>query len=305
MKILSVIAFLAFSYPAFALFPEPKEGIGSLNFAETDDYRVGDEWGKAPVTQDVLAKATPAFRRAALATARVGGATGFYLGKFNGIHVMATNHHVYPAAWGCLGSTIRFPLLNVAVTCEKFFGSWPEIDLALFGVRVGAADEAKLLAVAANFEFQSDVTPGQKLLTVGFGAAGNPTRNVVAGQDSDCYVFSNEYRKMPDPDRLNPGSYEAWSFANGCDGSHGDSGSAFVDRESGKVVGLIWTGSIPKSAKAQSSANLKRMFESNDRDIWSELTYGVPARKIGEYLRNLLGTNLPPETKATLQAVLE
>ena len=57
-------------------------------------YQVGSEWGKKPLSREGL-KAYPAsFKKAALATLRVGGATGFYIGEYNGYHLVATNHHV-------------------------------------------------------------------------------------------------------------------------------------------------------------------------------------------------------------------
>lgn len=273
----------------------------------SDDYRIGDEWGKKPVTIADLEHASPAFRRAALATAKTGGATGFYLGKFAGYYVMATNHHVFPAAWGCLGSTLRFPLLNISVRCSKFFGSWPEIDLALFAVDLSSADAAKLDAVAGNFAFREDLKKGEELLTIGFGIADNPNREEVAEQDADCKVFSGdgEYRLMGDPDEFNPGDYQAWSFSHGCDCSHGDSGSAMVDRNSGKVVGIIWTGRIPKKPAIQRSDYLQRLFESGGEEIWTELSYAVPAKKMGEFLAAQLNGSAPEDTKTMLRALLQ
>ncbi len=308
---LALALLLPFSQ-AHALLPklEPstyeKSGIGLAAFSGTDSYRLGDEWGKKAVTQADLANATPAFRRAALATANLGGGTSFYLGKFNGAHVMATNHHVMPSD-SCRSRTARFRLLGVNAACESFLGTWPEIDLTLFTVRLNASDEVKLAPVAGNFRLHNDVSAGQKLLTIGFGTAGNPTGALMANQDSDCYVFSEtgEYRQMADPDQFNPGSYRAWSFALGCDCSHGDSGSAIVDRESGQVVGIIWTGRIPKAREMQSSANLSKLFEEKQEAVWNQLTYAVPAKKIGELLQRLTESSLPDRTRGIFLEMLK
>lgn len=89
---------------------------------------------------------------------------------------------------------------------------------------------------------------------------------------------------MSDPDELNTGRHQVWSFANGCDVSHGDSGSAMVDLQTGEVVGLIWTGKIPKSTRVQSSEYLEELIENPNEDIWNELSYAVPAAKIKEVL---------------------
>ncbi len=291
-----LVASFFFGTSAWALLPSPKftkSGIGLTTASGTDSYRMGDEWGQSPVTAEILGRSPPAFRRAALATARVGGGTGFYLGKFNGRHVMATNHHVFPTNT-CNMRTVRFPFLGLNLACETFLGSWTDVDLTLFTVRVNPADEAKLLAVAGNFRLHEDVASGEKLMTIGFGVAGNSGGQLMANQDSDCYVFSptGEYRFMADPDQYNPGEYRAWSFALGCDVSHGDSGSAIVDRETSAVVGIIWTGRIPKSSEVQSSAYLNRMYQENAPGIWDQLSYAVPAKKIGEHLQRLTEGNL-------------
>ena len=272
-----------------------------------EDYRLGDEWGKIPVTAAVLQKATPAFRRAALATAKLGGGTAFYLGKFNGFHVMATNHHVCPAAYACLSEHAEFPFLKLSLKVNKYFGHWSDIDLALFAVEVKTAEDEKTLAkVAGNFAFKKDLTPGLDLLTIGYGVADNPNRVLVSNQDHDCRVFSakNDFHFMADPDDVNPSDYKAWSFANGCDVSHGDSGSAMIDRKSGEVLGIIWTGRIPKSSVVQSTAFLDHLLVSQGPEVWSQLSYAVPASKIGEYLTTVAAQATQAETKATLLSLL-
>ena len=229
--------------------------LSPMNSTLDSRYQIGSEWGKLPIVlSDLEGKDWP-FRRASLAAARTGGGTGFYLGTFAGHHVMATNHHVYPRESSCRFSQINFPLLNVRASCAKYLGTWNSIDLTLFTVRVSEGDVEKLEEVAANFAFDKPILKGDELVTAGFGTANNRRRRLMVNADSDCKVFSKdeEYRLMADPDDLNPGPYKAWSFANGCDVSHGDSGSAMVNRETGEVVGIIWTGRIPKSTKVQDS----------------------------------------------------
>ncbi len=314
--ILLLFAFIVPAPGAWALTPdlkfsEPKEGIGRgifspfANTPNIDDYRIGDEWGKKPVTLDELNRASPSFRRAALATAHIGPATGFYLGKFHGAHVMATNHHVFPID-NCSERTARFVLLGVNAHCETFLGTWEEVDLTLFTIHLSEQDEAKLLPVAGNFRMHEDIFAGEKLLTIGFGIAGNPTDQLMANQDSDCYVFSqaSDFRLMADPDKFNPASYRAWSFSLGCDVSHGDSGSAIVDRASSAVVGIIWTGRIPKSPSTQSSKFLTRMFQERQNGIWEDLSYAVPAKKIGELLQRLTEKSLPEQTRGIFLEML-
>ena len=263
--------------------------------SDRETYQIGTEFGKKPVTEATFTSESKVFERAARATARTSnGGTAFYLGKFNGEHVMATNHHVFEDDSSCSHSTITMPLLaknaQGRFECSHLIGSWDSIDFALFTIKVtNPDDDAQLAAVGRNVEFNSDLKRGELLLTIGFGVAENPRRTMMANQDSDCKVFSDdaEYRLLGDPDDLNPAPYKAWSFINGCDVSHGDSGSAMVDRTTGAVVGIIWTGKIPKKSEVRQPGYTDRILSTNSPEIWSELSMAVPARKIGEHLRML------------------
>jgi hypothetical protein len=271
------------------------------------DYRMGDEFGKTPVTAASLTTGTSAFRRAARATARIDGGTGFYLGKFAGAHVMATNHHVLSTMSG-VGRTATFPLLDdVQLPCKRLFGTWPTIDLTLVEVTMDAATEAKLTEVAANFTFYDEVKTGQSLITIGFGVAGNTDGVMMANQDADCRVLSKdgEYRRMADPDPIHHGPFEAWSFSHACDVSYGDSGSAMVDRKTGLPVGILWTGRFPKQARVQSSAYLQELLGTDQADVWTEMNYAVPATKIRELIESEVAATSPAdETRAVLQALI-
>jgi hypothetical protein len=129
---------------------------------------------------------------------------------------------------------------------------------------------------------------------------------MVANQDSDCKVFSEtgDFRKLADPDDFNPGPDKVWSFANACDVSHGDSGSAYVDHRTGDLIGLVWTGRIPKSPQVASSAYLDGMLAAKSPDIWKELSYTVPAASIRDGLKAALSGPLSADAAATIKAVL-
>jgi len=239
-------AFLIFSIfaqantPLNQKIPNSLERIFEFGFSSKETYQIGEEWGKKPVTAADL-DSDIHYRRMALSTARTSnGATSFYLGEFNGKHIMATNHHVCPNSYSCSGP-IHFPLLGIYASIIEFYGTWPEIDLALFAIDPNPANAAALNAVASPFAFNKNIYHGEPLVTIGFGIAENPNYVLMGNRDSDCKVFSAdaEYRLMADPDALNPGDYKAWSFANGCDVSHGDSGSAMMDRNTGEVIGII------------------------------------------------------------------
>ncbi len=278
-----------------------------LEYGDPADYQIGSEFGKHAVTPQELAQASAEFQRTAKATAHVAGATGFFLGKFNGELVMATNHHVVPKPLLCRGKSVEFKQLGIRTECERALGSWPEIDLALFTIRVEDPKKREaLLAVARNFSYEVPVRKGTALMTLGFGVAANPRDELMANQDSDCRVFSNDsdFRLMGDPDQYNPGDYKAWSFAIGCEVSHGDSGSAIVDRGTGEIIGIVWTGAIPKKGEVQNSRRLKKWFKDNDPRIWEELTFAVPSPKIQTYLLEYVKKHRVPSRDArTIKAV--
>ncbi len=265
--------------------PFDQTTINTLSDVET--YRIGSEWGKKPVTAVSMQNANGAFQRAAYATASIAsGGTGFYLGKFNGMHVLATNHHVCEIGAQCLNTFAKFTALNRQYKLIKFLSTFKNIDLTLLQMDVPAADEAGLSRIAQNFAFKKDLGLAEPLLTIGYGIGGNPNRNMMANQDSDCLSFSKpgEYRYLKDPDDLNPGPDEVWSFANGCDVSHGDSGSAMVDRSTSEVMGIIWTGKIPKNKRIQNSVYVQNLLKQPNEDIWTELSYAVPAAKMAPYI---------------------
>lgn len=281
----------------------------ALPYGDEETYRTGDEWGKKPVVQQELSQKPVSFQRAAYATAHVGSATGFYLGQFNGYYIMATNHHVCPRESACLGKSVNFPLLNLNFTINKFFGHWSDIDLALFAIDVKTQEQSQVLTkVAANFAFNEHLHQDQELITIGFGIGGNLDRKMMANEDSDCRILSgyDEYKFLPDPDELNPADYKAWTFIHGCDVSHGDSGSAMVDRKTGHVLGIVWTGRIPKSTTAQSSVAIEQMERQNDPALWKELNYAVPAIKMKDFFVELLRSgNLNKDVANTLQALID
>jgi S1-C subfamily serine protease len=276
-------------------------------------YQIGPEWGKKVVTPESLKSENPVFQKTAKRTAQFGGfmgsATAFYLGKFNGQHVMATNYHVVTTAEDCSSSRATFTMLNNKIfPCEKFLGSWSDVDYALVTIKVKPEDEKLLEGIGQNMAFHSNIHAGEKLLTIGHGFADNPNQKMVANRDSDCMVYSQkgDIRFMADPDDVNPGDYSVWSFANGCDVSHGDSGSAMVDRDTGDIVGIIWTGRVPKEAKVQDPAYLADIFSHNSDDIWKQLSYAVPSFKIKEVLLKAIENGeVDVDSEETLRQILK
>ncbi len=263
--------------------------------ASIEDYQIGSAWGKTPVTQSDIDGGSAVFKRAALATAKVnlgfGSATAFVLGEKDGAVLFATNHHVIENQASCSAARLSFEFLGLKrLACDAVIDTNTDLDLTIFTIKDLSEDaKTKLLAVAKSFATLSPVK-GTNLLTIGYGVAGNSGGRLMAGQDEDCKTFSpdGETRFMADPDEFNPGPYKSWMFASGCDVSHGDSGSAVVDRSTGNVVGILTTGKIPKNPKVREAAYLKSIFDEASEDVWKELSYVVPASKIHEILGHLI-----------------
>lgn len=315
-------------------------------------YQLGSEWGKVPVqAAEVDGLSTP-LARIAQATARVryvlpemymgAGektmATAWYAGQFDATHVMATNFHVAEDLRDrdCLfqprdeetkkiqfESKIWFELTQNSslsgerLECDHVIGRWKEIDFALLAMKAPSSDAAQRLAgLGRNFAWKPEIHRGQALLTVGFGLAFNDESVMMKNEDADCRVLSgdNEFRQLLDPDTINPGGYAAWSFAHGCDISHGDSGSAFADRQSGDLIGIVWTAGTSDAGHpdwVRDSNLLARLMELHPENLWgvlsgdgkryqtqAELAYSVPAAKIQERLLELLKAAIPADAAA-------
>lgn len=258
---------------------------------EIADYQIGPEWDKKIVNTKYLETATPQFKKAAAATAKVsfllGGATAFALGEKDGVIRLATNHHVIEGEKDCGEATISFPLLKINnLRCATIIGTWTDIDLTVFTI-TGYTEEQRtaILAVATDFSYDAPIRKGESLMTIGFGIAGNSAmRNMMADTGSDCKIYSkdDDTRFVSDPDEVNPGPYKVWALSVGCDVSHGDSGSAMFDKETGAVVGILSTGKIPKNKVVLSRQWLDDQYTSDGEGVWKELTLAVPASKISE-----------------------
>jgi hypothetical protein len=268
------------------------------------DYQVGDIWGKTEMAR--LDQLPPYADKIAQVTARVGGGTGWFVGFFGGKGIMASNHHVCDGGRGCQkGSKVFFPLKNISLTVEDYYGSWTDTDIALFSVTVPSTQVEFFKDNARPFRFERDLTLDLPLMTFGFGVAGNSKRSLMGGFDEDCRVLSEETRFIADPDEFNPGPYKVYSFANGCDVSHGDSGSAMVDRTNGDVVGIIWTGRIPKNKNAQSSDYIRQAQDSKSEFVWKEMSYGAPATEIKKVFQKVLSTTKNQGLKVVLADMLD
>lgn len=255
------------------------------------NYQIGPEWGRFDITDEVMGRAAPEFQKLVGSTASVGGATGFYLGVHNGIHVMATNNHVIKDSSGCALKMVTFQGKAGQILegiCRRVIGTWKDVDFTLFEAGFSTANAPHLVGRESKIRFDAPIQKGHELMMAGFGVAGSDRYHHFRGTyDSDCKVYSkdDEFRFMSDPDQVNPGEGKVWLFALGCDISHGDSGSAIAARDNGDLIGIISTGRIPKNVKVRETGYLDRIYADSAEDVWGELSYAVPAAKIAEYMR--------------------
>jgi hypothetical protein len=270
----------------------------SLNNSEDEslfDYQIGPKWDKIIVDPSQQEGTHSVVTRTANATARLTvmftTATGFIIGEKAGRVLIATNHHVIEDQNFCDETKVSFESLGVhRLRCDEVILTDTTLDLTIFTLKgLEPKAQEKLLASALPLSKLGPVK-GQPLLTIGYGFAGNDDGELMIDQGHDCKTYSKdgEIRYMNDPDILNPGPHKTWVFATGCDVSHGDSGSAVVNRNTGEVVGILSTGKFPKIASVRSPDFLNKIYDSDSNDVWTEMTYVVPFSKILEQFSSLL-----------------
>ncbi len=252
---------------------------------DENPYQIGPEWGRKAFTHANLNDVPLSIKSQAMAVARFDGGTAFYLGKFDGKHLMATNHHVLPGALNCYSfNWVTFVLLDDFFSCKNFIVSFSDVELTLFELKIKPEEEEVLkgLGILLN----RDPLESGQLYGVGYGFQNNPLRkSLLISDDEHCKFFSDETRYISDPDTVHTADYQVWSRAVGCDFSHGDSGSPVFNRF-GEIVGLNWTGGAPKPSKVQSAEYLAELQEGQGEEIWKNLSYIVPVNKVRAQLES-------------------
>ncbi|MDA8793040.1 hypothetical protein N9N67_07335 [Bacteriovoracaceae bacterium] len=272
--------------------------------AQSPNYQIGDAWSRERVDlpKNVIGHFGSQHLSLIQVIGRYNGGTITYLGKFNGIHLAITNHHVCSKPVFCIGQYIRFT--NTPSPSEEYSIIWgksknliftiDEIETSLIEVSFSEPEEEKIMVeLAAKNKYQWQFEFEQELLVLGYGIHRNSFRGLSIAYDNDCRIFSpaNFVKKIKDPDQVNPVSYKVWSVSIGCDTSHGDSGALVINRKTGEFIGIIWTGKVPKGPMTRNSKVLATWRTNESYLIWQELTYMVPFYKIKEII------NLSPEVK--------
>jgi hypothetical protein len=257
--------------------------------ASVRDFQIGPEWGKRELTSSLLLQMPKALQSDALATSAFNGGTGVLIKLKARIFLVTNVHVVIDLTDNCKNpdghsAVADFQLLNVVLKCKRIISRTEQFDFAVLEIIVPQHLESLIDRTAISLDRAQDATPGEPLITFGHGSpeAGVGEVNLSAGFDLDCMSFapSHKARLLKDPDTNNTVPYLVWSTPIGCDAAPGDSGSGVFSRKTGALVGFIWTGRFPKSAKVRNRTYLQSLLKTEDKAIWKDLNYMIPISKI-------------------------
>lgn len=217
--------------------------------------------------------------------------TGFYIGKHGGNHVFVTNAHVMSES-ECSEADVSF-LVNGMVRrtarCEKVLFSRfvkEKSDITVFTVKESMVSD--MLGRGLEIDWDFKVEPGVKVAQAGFGlktGSFHTSRlaelrlkrfNMEVSFDSDC-VISSKKDTLYFLENLNAEGV----FSTGCDMASGDSGSALMDRESGKVLGLVFATSDNKFWT--SSEIFWQIIGSDNKRLWQNGSYAISLASLKEF----------------------
>lgn len=232
------------------------------------------------------------------ASSGVARGTGFYIGKHYNKHLFLTNAHVMKQK-ECKGARISY--LNNKdkigkAKCEKVLLSLfkKELsDLTLFSIEEDQISD--FLGEGLEIDFDYSVRSGELLYQHGFGIkslhgvrdAQRKLREFSpnVAMDSDCAVAGPSGVVAAFVDQKID-----YNIALGCDMTSGDSGSAIMSRESGKVIGLLWgAGKNPRRRNRISSDELwDSIIGSRDPRVWENMSYAISLKEMLEKLQSYL-----------------
>lgn len=261
-------------------------------------YQIGPKWDAKVITNSFLNSRNDFLTsKLALSTVKMAtpweSGTGFFLGKYNGQYLVATSAHVLKNIPTCIALPVHaiFSLQNRSYRCHKIIGIWNEIDLAIFSIREKRSDKFLRHINPFKFDFNDPYKHGTPLMTMGYGNYKNPQGNLTLKRSRDCMIYSSsgEFGRVSKQNKKSDDKMaekEMTVFATGCDISAGDSGSALVNVESQKVIGIVWATHSPKPDKITTDAYLDSLVRGHQdpSDVWKYFSYGVSALTIKKRL---------------------
>ena len=281
-----------------------------LSFAaKANSIQIGDIYSKIPWRKAYQDNALPFIQEHIENTVLintptgrgVGRGTGFYIGLHQGRHLFLTNAHVL-TTHECRGTIITFLKTSLAqgrAECERVLVSRfnrEESDMTLFTIKASQLKDFAGKGLELELEFSPRA--GQMLMQYGFGIKSLPrfrdadqAQREFSGQaniDSDCAVISPTGVLQTVPDMS--GKLVHHNISIGCDVTGGDSGSAIVDRETGRVVALLWASGInPRDRDRIKSVDLwSHVIGSDDSRIWENFAFAISIKELSAYIKPYL-----------------
>lgn len=253
-----------------------------------ESYQVGEEWSRIPVNGKLTS--TESLNHIIQATARVdlpkSAGSAFYVGKYQGKHLMMTNFHVMPNSTDCRDSRVYFEYFRKRFRCSSFVAKFKDLETVFFTINVSKANEYIFENLAVKMDFTNDYKPGHRLVIAGYGQHKNTSHYLTYENSQTCMVASDTSK--PKFLKVSSGqkSFNAYSFAHTCEISDGDSGSAIVSESTGVVIGINWSTSNKKPLDLKNSLTVFDWVEKQNPRVWESTSYGVPAKNILAMIRS-------------------
>ena len=135
--------------------------LNKVTLAGPRSFQIGDH-GKNFVTKDWLDSTGKSEYKATFSTAEIifkdqngyASGTGFYIGKFSGVHILVTNNHVIPNDQVCNNvGAIFFPFSKDKIKCKRLIRTWKSIDTSFIEIELSEKFEKFLSDKALSFDF--------------------------------------------------------------------------------------------------------------------------------------------------------
>lgn len=250
---------------------------------KTKQYVVGETWSREFVNGSLTS--TEALNKVIKATARVDlktdQGTAFYLGKFNGEHLMLTNYHVMSDVTQCSrNGKIYFEYLNKKFRCKAIIAKFKNFEATFFTIHVRKKEEYLLENLALKFDFKNEYKSGHKVVTAGYGIHENSKRKLTYENSQTCVVATTNFQGNFLTVTKESVTYGAYSFVHACEISPGDSGSALVSETTGKVIGLNWATAESKPLDLLNTLTVFDWIEKQVPALWNSMSYAVSATNL-------------------------
>jgi hypothetical protein len=269
-------------------------GVSLVLFAEIalarspDQLQIGEQWSRVFFNGQLTGDES--LNNLIKATARIDlrtqSGTAFYVGKFLGKHIMVTNNHVLSDSEECVtDGKIYFQYTNHKYRCGRIIARFKDLELTFFSIHVAPKDEYLFENLALKFDFAKEHLPGERVITAGYGYHLNPGYRLTYENSPTCLIATPTVTPRFIQVRNDEGVFNSWSFVNACEISPGDSGSALVDPNSGRVVGVNWATSSAKPMVLQNSYTVYDWIKTQNQMLWPSLSQGIPNSRILQKIR--------------------